>query len=243
MFIDPSHDAPEHRLWFFDAADQFGLGQIALDAVGWATGFCDFDNDGLRDLWVVNGHTFETSSTDHSLGESADHVPRTLIPQKPFVFWNRGADGFVDVAQSASRRMALPIVGRGGAQADFDNDGRVDLAWLVHQGPLLLFRNVSLGHNHWLRVELRQTGGNPRAVGARVYLRLNGKTQMGEVGSSASYLSQDELTLHFGLGSAKHVDSLRIVWPDGVEETRSNIGVDQKLIIEHKATYSASAGP
>jgi hypothetical protein len=106
-----------------------------------------------------------------------------------------------------------------------------------------LFRNVSVGHNHWLRVELRQTGGNTRAVGARVYVHSNDKTQMGEVGSSASYLSQDELTLHFGLGSAKHVDSLRIAWPDGVEETRSDIGVDQKLIIEHKATYSASAGP
>jgi hypothetical protein len=232
MLIDPSHDALEHRLWFFDAADQFGVGQITLDAVGWATGFCDFDNDGLRDLWVVNGHTFE-----QTVGKQ-----RKLIPQRPFLFWNRGADGFVEVAEKACREMATPIAGRGGAQADFDNDGRVDLAWLSHQGPLLLFRNTSPTNNRWLRIELRQSGGNPRALGARAYVTCGNRTQMGEVGCSSSYLSQDELTLHFGLGSAARVDSLRIVWPDGTEETRHDTAVDQKLTI-HRAAHPALAGP
>jgi hypothetical protein len=232
MLIDPSHDALEQRLWFFDAADQFGLGQIALDAVGWATGFCDFDNDGLRDLWVVNGHTFE---------QSVDNQ-RKLIPQRAFLFWNRGSGDFVEVAQKACREMATPLVGRGGAQADFDNDGRVDLAWLAHQGPLLLYRNKSTPNNHWLRVELRQSGGNTRALGARAYVTCGNRTQMGEVGCSSSYLSQDELTLHFGLGSATRVDSLRIVWPDGTDETRHDIAVDQKLTML-RATNSASVSP
>jgi hypothetical protein len=232
MLIDPSHDALEQRLWFFDAADQFGLGQIALDAVGWATGFCDFDNDGLRDLWVVNGHTFE---------QPVDNQ-RKLIPQRAFLFWNRGPDGFVEVAEKACREMAVPIVGRGGAQADFDNDGRVDLVWLAHQGPLLLYRNKSTPNNHWLRVELRQTVGNTRALGARAYVTCGKRTQMGEVGCSSSYLSQDEFTLHFSLGATTQVDSLSIVWPDGTEEARHDIAVDQKLTIV-RAPHAASARP
>jgi len=232
MQIDPSQNDREHGLWFFDAADQFGLGQIALDAVGWATGFCDFDNDGLRDLWVLNGHTFETSA----------EMQRVLIGQRPFVFWNRGQDGFVEVAAKACRQMGQPLVGRGGAQADFDDDGRIDLAWLVHQGPLILLRNVSPPQHHWLRIELRQTGGNTQALGARAYVS-SGRTQMGEVGSSSSYLSQDEPTLHFGLGKATRVDSVRIVWPDGVEESRHDVAVDQTLTLVHTAAYPVRTRP
>jgi hypothetical protein len=225
MLIDPSQKHLQRGLWFFDAADQFGVGQIALDAVGWATGFCDFDNDGLRDLWVVNGHTFEQSIT----------TQRKLIPQKPFMFWNRDCNDYVEVAEKVCRQMAEPIVGRGGAQADFDNDGRVDLAWLVHQGPLILIRNVCHTQNHWLRIELRQARGNRFALGARAYVTCGDQTQMGEVGCSSSYLSQNELTLHFGLGAAERVDSVRIVWPDGTSEARHDIAVDQKLTIQNSS--------
>lgn len=213
--------------WFLDAADEHGLGQIALDMVGWATGFCDFDNDGLLDLWTVNGHTFET----------VDGGKRVLIPQRPFVFWNRGAEDFLEVAALACPQVAKPIVGRGGAQADFDRDGRVDLTWMVHQGLAVLLRNTSETANHWLCVELRQSGGNTRAIGGRVYATCGGRTQMGEVGCSSSYLSQHELTLHFGLGSSARVDELRIVWPDGATETHVKVDADQVLRFVHDATY------
>ncbi len=223
VMLGPTQDG---RLWFLDAADELGLGQISLDVVGWAAGFVDFDNDGRRDLWVVNGSTVE---------ERADHT--RLQPQEPFVFWNRGERGFVNLAGKACAVLGRPVVGRGGAHADLDGDGRVDLILMVHgSGPIIL-RNVAEPVGHWLRVALRQHGGNTYALGARVYVTAQGSTWMGEVACSSSYLSQDELTLHFGLGAAEAVDSIRIVWPDAIEETITGQSVDQTRYVVHDAQY------
>lgn len=237
QLLDESFDQPMgHSLWFLDAADQFGLGQIALDMVGWATGFCDFDNDGRRDLWLVNGHTFERVE-----GEK-----RVLIPQPPFVFWNRDNKHFVEMAASTCPRLARPFVGRGGAEADFDKDGLMDLCVLVHgEGPVVL-RNVSSGGGHWTRIVLRQKNGNTQAIGARVLLRIGeGKpggrpTHMAEIGASPSYLSQRESAVHFGLGKAERIDELRILWPDGSQESHAGLAVDTELRFEHEARYPVS---
>lgn len=227
MTFDELHGGKkDERLWFMDEADAHGLGQISLDMVGWATGFCDFDNDGLRDLWLVNGSTLETPH-DHTLLEA----------QRPFVFWNRGPEGFVEVARHTANALAQPFVGRGGAQVDLDGDGRVDLIMVVSGGDALVLRNASAPSGHWLRVKLRQRGGNTRALGARAIVEAGGLTQMAEVGSSSSYLSQDELTLHFGVGEAERIETLRIVWPDGQEETHRNLPVDQQLKLTHTPTY------
>ena len=214
------------RVWFMDEADTTGFGQISIDMVGWATAFGDLDNDGRRDLWLVNGSTFE---------QAENH--RLLKPQRPFVFWNRGDDGFVDVAKYACDRFAEPFVGRGGVQLDMDRDGLLDVVMLVHGGQAMVYRNVTTNERHWLRVALRQEGGNTFALGARLYLTANGVTQMAEVGSGASYLSQSELTLHFGLGEADQAESLRIVWPDGSEETHHSLAADQHLSFTHLAQY------
>ena len=226
-------DSENGRLWFMDQADQVGLGQSSLDSVGWATGFCDFDNDGRRDLWLVNGSTFETAE---------DH--RLLYAQLPFVFWNRGQKGFIDVAGHASPSLAKPFVGRGGAQIDYDLDGRIDLAILVHGGDAMLLKNTSAPTGHYVYVRLRQTGGNTHALGARVYVTAAGRTQMAEVGSSSSYLSQDQLLLHFGLGDSKQVDTLRITWPDGGEEIHKNIAADRAVTLVRGAkSHATSAVP
>ncbi len=216
----------EGRVWFMDEADQCGFGQVSLDMVGWATGFCDFDNDGRRDLWLINGSTFERSENH-----------RMLRAQRPFLFWNRGADGFVDVASETCAALNRPMVGRGGAQVDFDRDGLVDLVIVVHGGDAIVLKNTSPDPGHWLRVALRQTGGNTQALGARIYLTSAGNTQMAEIGTGSSYLSQDEHTVHFGLGSATRVDQLRIVWPDGVEQTERDLPADQEVELVHDGRY------
>ncbi len=213
-------------VWFMDDAEGCGLGQVSLDMVGWATGFCDFDNDGLLDLWLINGSTFE---------DTADH--RLLKPQPSFLFWNRGEKGYVNVAVEASPGLAARSVGRGAARLDFDRDGRADLVLLVHGGDAVVLRNTSAPTGNWLRVHLRQTAGNTRALGARVYVTSGGHTQMAEVGSSSSYLSQDELALHFGLGEETAVDELRIVWPDGKEESHRNVVGNEELEYVHAAEY------
>ncbi|MFQ5494599.1 MAG: FG-GAP repeat domain-containing protein, partial [Phycisphaerae bacterium] len=154
-------------VWFMDEADAVGLGQSSLDMVGWATGFADFDNDSLPDLWIVNGSTLERSD-DH------EH----LVAQRPFVYWNRGPDGFIDVASDTCPRLREPFVGRGGAQLDFDRDGRIDLVLMVHGGSPILLRNTTTPAGHWLRVVLGQRAGNTHAIGARVYITSGGKTQV-----------------------------------------------------------------
>ncbi|MCP4250873.1 MAG: CRTAC1 family protein, partial [bacterium] len=227
MFLDAMM-APDEQgsLLFLDAADEVGLGQQSLDMVGWGTGFADFDNDGRRDLWLVNGSTFEIPE---------NHTQ--LVAQPPFVFWNRGTEGFNDVTATALDGLAEPFVGRGGVQADLDGDGRLDLVWLVHGGRAKVLHNVSTSAGNRLRIELRQTGGNTFALGARAYLTVGGQVQMAEVGGGCSYLSQHEEVLHFGLGQAEAVESLRIVWPDGAEEVHRDLTVDQTVSYSHAANY------
>ncbi|MCH8969906.1 MAG: ASPIC/UnbV domain-containing protein [Planctomycetes bacterium] len=103
----------------------------------------------------------------------------------------------------------------------------------------MLLENTSEDTGHYLYVRLRQIGGNTHALGARAYVTAGGQTQMAEVGSSASYLSQDQLLLHFGLGDSEKVDRLRIVWPDGTEESHEDVTVDRVATFVHEAEYSS----
>jgi len=101
----------------------------------------------------------------------------------------------------------------------------------------MVLRNESTGLGNFLRIRLRQSGGNTFALGAKVVVTVRGHAQVAEVGASSSYLSQDELMLHFGLGDAQTVDSVLIRWPDGNEETHRDQGVNQVLEYIHQATY------
>ncbi len=227
MLIDPLFDAQAAtRLWFLDSADELGLGQQSLDTVGWATGFVDFDNDGKRDLWVVNGSTFATLEDR-----------RVLIPQRSLIFRNRGRTGYIEVGATTCKRLSEPMVGRGGAMADFDRDGRVDLIIQQHGGAPVVLRNTSDSGGHWLAVRLRQNKHNRFALGARVYVVSQHGTQMVEIGASPSYLSQDDVTGHFGLGPDPSIEAIRIVWPDGSEERHDHPKLDQTITYQHDPKY------
>jgi len=210
------------RFFFMDVADTVGLGQPSLRNVGWATGFADFDNDGALDLWVVNGNTLE-SADDHT----------RLKPQRFQLFRQEPGEGFFEMAAHACPGMAEPVVGRGGAHADFDGDGRVDLAVMVHGDGVRLLRNTAEGTGHWIAVRLRQARGNTRALGARVQVRTGPLTQTTQAGVEGSYLSQSGGDLHFGLGSAETVDELVIIWPDGSQEVHRGLAVDRVITFTH----------
>lgn len=215
----------ERLVYFADRADAVGLGQLSLSAVGWATGFVDFDNDSQADLWVVNGNTLqhEEDSTQ-------------LVAQRTFIFRQQAQRGFFEIAGQACPRLAEPIVGRGGAHADFDDDGKMDLAIQIHGGQPILLRNTTVDGGHWLRLRLRQEGGNTFALGATVQVRSQDRVQTAMVGADGSYLSQSPTELHFGLGDATVVDSIRILWPDGHEDVYENIPADQRIVYEHTFT-------
>jgi|TARA_Y100000310_G_scaffold17475_1_gene17299 hypothetical protein len=221
-------DHGKRRLFFMDAADSVGLGQISLKNVGWATGFADLDNDGHLDLWVVNGNTLELED-DNS----------RLKPQLMQLFWQDPGKGFFEVARQASGALETPLVGRGGAHADYDGDGRVDIAVMVHGGQPLLLHNVSVTDRHWITLRLRQSGGNSRALGARVLVRSGPVTQLAQVGTGGSYLSQSPTDLHFGLADRTSVDEVTIYWPDGTVDKRADIEADRVVLLTHSASYAA----
>jgi hypothetical protein len=221
-------DAGGLRMFFMDSADAVGLGQISLKTVGWATGFADFDNDGELDLWVVNGNTLEIEDDN-----------RHLKPQLMHIFRQEAEKGFFEIGRQACSALARPFVGRGGAHADYDGDGRVDIAVMAYGEQPLLLHNTSATDHHWIGLRLRQTGGNTRALGARVLLSSGSSTQTAQVGAGASYLSQHGTDLHFGLGDSSQIDEITIFWPDGLVEKLNDIQPDQILEINHSAAYPA----
>lgn len=183
------------RLCFMDSAEIIGLGKISLKMVGWSTGFADFDNDGLFDLWVVNGNTMEDSEDNTKLKF-----------QRMQIFSQRSDKGFFEVGQAASSTLKNWVVRRRGAHADYDGDGRMDIAVLVHGGQPLLLHNTTTNDNNWVSLRLRQTGRNTRALGARASVRCGDTVQFAKVGADGSYLSQSQTDLHFGLGSCKEIE-------------------------------------
>jgi hypothetical protein len=207
---------------FMDDADEMGLGQIALDYIGWAACFMDFDNDGYPDLFVSNGSTFQREEDE-----------RLLIPMKPLLFWNKGpVHGFYDVGPLCSNYFNREWVGRGGAPADYDGDGDLDLAVIRFGDPLALLRNEGEPRHHWLGIRLRGRGKNTFGVGARVTASHASFSQAAVVGANPSYLSQRDLTLHFGLGDSVEADSLEILWPSGRLQRLYDVQGDRVLTLE-----------
>lgn len=213
-------DQGNRRMFFMDSAEMLGLGQVSLKTVGWSTGFSDFDNDGLDDLWVVNGHTLED-----------EQDATKLRPQHMQLFRQVPDEGFYNLGDAACESIATPLVGRGGASADYDGDGRIDLLVVEQGGTPRLLRNTSDSAGHSLIVQLRQAGSNTRSLGAIVRVHSGETTQMRQVGAQAAYLSQDSLDLHFGLGDAQTAD-IEITWPDGLASKHELVPAGSSVRIE-----------
>lgn len=186
--------------------------------LGWGTGFVDLDNDGWLDLFLVNGHVYP---------EVWQLPAEAAYKQRKVVYRNLANGRFGDVSEALGAPITAPKAGRGAAFGDTDNDGGVDvLVNNVHDTPDLFRLRADPAH-HWLLLKLQGTTSNRSAIGARVRVDAGGTRQWQEVRGGGSYLSQNDLRVHFGLGTATRVDRLEVRWPNGRVEEWRDLAVDR----------------
>jgi len=209
---------------FTDVTFQAGLGEVSIPFLGWGTSFVDYDNDGWQDLFVVNGHVYPAVDT-HQWG--------TSYAQQALLFRNiKGKFERVGAPPGSALANAWP--GRGLAVGDLDGDGRLDLVINNLDTKPVVLRNVAATSGHWLGLRLigDVAKKSPKdAIGSVVYLTAGGVRQRQDVLSGAVYCSQNDLTLHFGLGAATKVDKLEIKWANGSVENVDVPAVDRIVTI------------
>ena len=192
---------------FIDEAPTSTVGKASLLTLTFACFFVDVDLDGLVDIFAANGHVSDDIATVQ---------PKVTYAQRPHLFRNLGSKRFEEVSGRLGPAFQQPVVGRGAAYADFDNDGDLDLLITTNNGPARLLRNDVGNGNRLLRVITIGTTSNRNGIGTRVRLTLdNGKTLWGMVKTGSSYLSQSELPLTFGLGDSTAIKSIEVTWPNG----------------------------
>jgi hypothetical protein len=221
---------------FDDVTYPAGLG-LHTQYLGWGTMFFDFDNDGWPDLLLVNGHVYPEVDSQH-LGSSF---------QEPRILYHNNANGtFTDISANSGPGINNVVSSRGLAIGDLWNDGRLSAVISNMNAPPSLLVNQVHRPNHWFAVRLsgsanstkpqsQPNSANPKSpaaksnrdgIGARIKVRAGGRTLMDEVRSGSSYISNNDMRVHFGLGSATKIDWVEIRWPSGLVEKFDKIPID-----------------
>jgi enediyne biosynthesis protein E4 len=183
--------------------------------VSWGTAFFDPDNSGWLDLFIANGHVYP----------QVDNIPGGANYRQPIVFFRNHHDGTFDDISSVFADFPLKSR-RGAAFGDINNDGNVDMVVLNVGEPPSLFINRTVNPNHRVLFKLIGTKSNKAAIGARVTIKVGGITQFSEVRGGASYISQNDLRLHFGLGANEKMSEVTIRWPNGTSEVLKDLPDD-----------------
>jgi len=204
---------------FQDRAGAARLSRPSLLQLTFGLQFCDFDNDGKLDLITANGH----------IEPQINAIQKDItFEQTPQLFYNSEGT-FIDMSSETGDAFSEPVVGRGIATADFDNDGDLDVLLTVNGGSPKLLRNDSKNGNHFIGFRLKGKRPNLQAIGARIVCYTGETKQQRMVRTGSSYLSQSDIqTTIFGVEKSESVDSVKVIWPtSGKTVTLKNIKADQ----------------
>ena len=218
----------ERNRFFIDIAPSSSVGRASLLSLSFGLFFCDYDLDGLDDLFVANGH----------IEPDINRIqPQVSYAELPLVFHNEGRDAkgnerFLEVGKQVG--FSKPLVARGAAYADIDNDGAPDILLTTNGGPAYLFHNVGASGNNTIRIRTVGTRSNRDGIGAVVSVHTPGELGVRSeqtVHSGSSYCSQSELTLTFGLGKASVAD-IEIEWPSGQKDNIGGLAANSTYTLE-----------
>lgn len=218
---------------FIDEAPRSALGRATLLTLTFGCFFFDYDLDGWLDVFAANGHVADDVEQVQS---------RVTHAQRPQLFHNAGRGRFEEIVEQAGNALQQPMVARGAAYADFDNDGDLDILITSNGGAPRLLRNDGGNTNNLLRVKTVGTESNRDGIGARVEVTTGGQRRWQMVKTGSSYASQSEVPLTFGLGDQMSVELMRVVWPSGQVDEVTGIAANEFLVVEEgRGTVSSTA--
>ena len=199
-----------------------GIAGMTLLHSGWSADFMDYDNDGLKDLLIAQGH-------------DVDNVELTspqIHYKEPMLLARNTGKGFVDVSSVSGPAFKQPWVGRGMAVGDLDNDGRVDAVVSTNGGAAHILHNETVTANHWLTITLVGHKSNRDGIGAEISVTGSKFKQLVTVSTAAGYLSSKDKRAHFGMGADAVAKLVEIRWPSGKVQKLQDVKVDQVLKVE-----------
>jgi hypothetical protein len=212
---------------FIDEAPRSAIGPASLLTLTFGCFFFDYDLDGRPDIFAANGHVADDIERLQS---------RVTYAQRPHLFHNLGQKRFEEVTAKSGPALERPMVARGAAYGDYDNDGDLDVLITVNNGAARLLRNDGGNHNNVLRVQTIGSTSNRDGIGARVEVSVHGGARLWQiVKTGSSYASQSELALTFGLGSATGVDGIRVKWPNGRVDSAGALKANHLVTIKEGA--------
>jgi len=217
---------------FDDVTFAAGLG-LYTKYLGWGTMFLDVDNDGWPDLLLVNGHVYPEVDSQHLGSEYRE--PRIL-------YRNKGNGTFEDISLSSGPGITTAASGRGLAIGDLWNDGRMSAVVSNMSAPVSLLVNQIRSPNHWVAFKTVGTKSNRDGIGAKIRAKLANRILVDEVRSGSSYISNNDMRVHFGLGSATKLDWVEVRWPSGLTEKFTSVPINSIDVLKEGSGEPVKAG-